>query len=93
MEAASKNAKEMIDVADDPVQNKARSGEITKELLDIVGGAEALKQRSGGHEHREDRSGHRPVVDVSRPEGCRRSTTRSSSRRPRTRTSSRTRRS
>jgi F-type H+-transporting ATPase subunit gamma len=43
MEAATKNAKEMIEVL--TVQyNKARQEKITKELLDIVGGAEALKQ-------------------------------------------------
>jgi F-type H+-transporting ATPase subunit gamma len=43
MEAASKNAKEMIDIL--TIQyNKARQEKITKELLDIVGGAEALKQ-------------------------------------------------
>jgi F-type H+-transporting ATPase subunit gamma len=43
MEAATKNAKEMIDVL--TIQyNKARQEKITKELLDIVGGAEALKQ-------------------------------------------------
>ena len=45
MEAATKNAKEMIDVL--TIQyNKARQEKITKELLDIVGGAEALKQAS-----------------------------------------------
>src|SRR5437016_4692173 len=43
MEAATKNAKEMIDVL--TIQyNKARQEKITKELPDIVGGAEALKQ-------------------------------------------------
>jgi F-type H+-transporting ATPase subunit gamma len=43
MEAASKNAKEMIDLL--TIQfNKARQEKITKELLDIVGGAEALRQ-------------------------------------------------
>jgi F-type H+-transporting ATPase subunit gamma len=43
MEAATQNAKEMIGVL--TVQyNKARQEKITKELLDIVGGAEALKQ-------------------------------------------------
>ncbi len=43
MEAASKNAKEMIGVL--TIQyNKARQERITKELLDIVGGAEALRQ-------------------------------------------------
>jgi len=43
MEAATKNAKEMIDVL--TIQyNKARQERITKELLDIVGGAEALQQ-------------------------------------------------
>jgi F-type H+-transporting ATPase subunit gamma len=43
MEAATKNAKEMIDIL--TIQyNKARQEKITKELLDIVGGAEALKQ-------------------------------------------------
>ncbi len=43
MEAATKNAKEMIGVLS--IQyNKARQEKITKELLDIVGGAEALKQ-------------------------------------------------
>jgi F-type H+-transporting ATPase subunit gamma len=47
MEAATKNAKEMIDVL--TIQyNKARQEKITKELLDIVGGAEALKQSSEG---------------------------------------------
>jgi F-type H+-transporting ATPase subunit gamma len=43
MEAATRNAKEMIEVL--TIQyNKARQEKITKELLDIVGGAEALKQ-------------------------------------------------
>ena len=43
MESATKNAKEMIDVL--TIQyNKARQERITKELLDIVGGAEALHQ-------------------------------------------------
>ena len=43
MEAATKNAKEIIDIL--TIQyNKARQEKITKELLDIVGGAEALKQ-------------------------------------------------
>jgi F-type H+-transporting ATPase subunit gamma len=43
MEAATKNATEMIDVL--TIQyNKARQEKITKELLDIVGGAEALRQ-------------------------------------------------
>jgi F-type H+-transporting ATPase subunit gamma len=43
MEAATKNAKEMIEVL--TIQyNKARQEKITKELLDIVGGAEALTQ-------------------------------------------------
>lgn len=43
MEAATKNASEMIDLL--TIQyNKARQERITKELLDIVGGAEALKQ-------------------------------------------------
>ena len=45
MEAATSNAKEMIEVL--TIQyNKARQEKITKELLDIVGGAEALKQGS-----------------------------------------------
>jgi F-type H+-transporting ATPase subunit gamma len=43
MEAATKNASEMIEVL--TIQyNKARQERITKELLDIVGGAEALRQ-------------------------------------------------
>jgi F-type H+-transporting ATPase subunit gamma len=43
MEAATKNASEMISLL--TIQyNKARQEKITKELLDIVGGAEALKQ-------------------------------------------------
>ena len=43
MEAATKNAQEMIDSL--TIQyNKARQEKITKELLDIVGGAEALRQ-------------------------------------------------
>ena len=43
MEAATKNAKEIIEIL--TIQyNKARQEKITKELLDIVGGAEALKQ-------------------------------------------------
>ncbi len=43
MESATKNAEEMIDVL--TIQyNKARQERITKELLDIVGGAEALRQ-------------------------------------------------
>ena len=45
MESASKNAREMINVL--TIQyNKARQERITKELLDIVGGAEALRQSS-----------------------------------------------
>jgi F-type H+-transporting ATPase subunit gamma len=43
MEAATKNAKEMIDILTIHY-NKARQEKITKELLDIVGGAEALQQ-------------------------------------------------
>jgi F-type H+-transporting ATPase subunit gamma len=43
MEAATKNATEMIEVL--TIQyNKARQEKITKELLDIVGGAEALSK-------------------------------------------------
>lgn len=43
MEAASKNAREMINLL--TIQyNKARQERITKDLLDIVGGAEALRQ-------------------------------------------------
>jgi F-type H+-transporting ATPase subunit gamma len=43
MEAATKNASEMINLL--TIQyNKARQERITKELLDIVGGAEALRQ-------------------------------------------------
>ena len=43
MEAATQNASEMINLLS--IQyNKARQEKITKELLDIVGGAEALKQ-------------------------------------------------
>jgi F-type H+-transporting ATPase subunit gamma len=43
MEAASENAKEMIETL--TIQfNKARQEAITKELLEIVGGAEALRQ-------------------------------------------------
>jgi F-type H+-transporting ATPase subunit gamma len=42
MEAATKNASELINLL--TIQyNKARQEKITKELLDIVGGAEALK--------------------------------------------------
>src|SRR5262249_26451110 len=43
MEAATKNAGEMINVLTIQL-NKARQERITKELLDIVGGAEALRQ-------------------------------------------------
>jgi F-type H+-transporting ATPase subunit gamma len=43
MEAATKNAKDIIGVLT-ILYNKARQEKITKELLDIVGGAEALKQ-------------------------------------------------
>jgi F-type H+-transporting ATPase subunit gamma len=43
MEAATQNAREMIELL--TIQfNKARQERITKELLDIVGGAEALRQ-------------------------------------------------
>jgi F-type H+-transporting ATPase subunit gamma len=42
MSNASKNAKEMIDHLT-IVRNKARQAAITKELLDIIGGVEALK--------------------------------------------------
>ena len=43
MESATKNAREMINIL--TIQyNKARQERITKELLDIVGGAEALRQ-------------------------------------------------
>jgi len=43
MEAATKNAAEMIERLS-LVFNKARQERITKELMDIVGGAEALRQ-------------------------------------------------
>jgi F-type H+-transporting ATPase subunit gamma len=47
MEAASKNAQEMIGLLS--IQyNKARQERITKELLDIVGGAEALRASAQG---------------------------------------------
>ena len=42
MRAASDNAQELIDELT-LSYNKARQGSITKELMDIVGGAEALK--------------------------------------------------
>ncbi len=46
MENATKNASEMIDLL--TLQfNKARQERITKELLEIVGGAEALRQAGG----------------------------------------------
>ena len=46
MEAATRNAKEMIEIL--TIQyNKARQEKITKELLDIVGGAEALRKGAG----------------------------------------------
>jgi len=43
MENASTNAKEMISTLE-LTYNKARQASITKELLEIVGGAEALKK-------------------------------------------------
>jgi len=47
MEAATKNAQEMIGLL--TIQyNKARQERITKELLDIVGGAEALRSSAEG---------------------------------------------
>src|SRR5262249_1585682 len=47
MEAATKNAQEMIGKL--TIQyNKARQERITKELLDIVGGAEALRASAEG---------------------------------------------
>ncbi len=46
MDAATKNASEMIDLL--TLQfNKARQERITKELLEVVAGAEALRQASG----------------------------------------------
>jgi F-type H+-transporting ATPase subunit gamma len=46
MENATRNASEMIDLL--TIQfNKARQERITKELLEIVGGAEALRQARG----------------------------------------------
>ncbi len=46
MEAATQNAEEMIELL--TIQyNKARQERITKELLDIVGGAEALRKSAG----------------------------------------------
>ena len=46
MEAATKNASEMIDLL--TLQfNKARQERITRELLEIVGGAESLRQAAG----------------------------------------------
>jgi F-type H+-transporting ATPase subunit gamma len=46
MDNATKNASEMIDLLTIHF-NKARQERITKELLEIVGGAEALRQASG----------------------------------------------
>jgi F-type H+-transporting ATPase subunit gamma len=46
MEAATKNASEMIDLL--TLQfNKARQERITRELLEVVGGAEALRHARG----------------------------------------------
>jgi F-type H+-transporting ATPase subunit gamma len=43
MDAATKNAKEMIESL--TLQyNKARQASITKELMEIIGGSEALKE-------------------------------------------------
>jgi F-type H+-transporting ATPase subunit gamma len=47
MEAATKNADEMIGQLT-MQYNKARQERITKELLDIVGGAEALRASAEG---------------------------------------------
>ena len=47
MEAATKNAQEMIEHLTIKY-NKARQERITKELLDIVGGAEALRASAEG---------------------------------------------
>jgi F-type H+-transporting ATPase subunit gamma len=47
MEAATKNAQEMIELLTIHY-NKARQERITKELLDIVGGAEALRKAAEG---------------------------------------------
>jgi F-type H+-transporting ATPase subunit gamma len=46
MENATKNASEMIDLLTIHF-NKARQERITRELLEIVGGAEALRQAAG----------------------------------------------
>ena len=43
MDSATKNAKEMIDRLT-LVYNKARQAGITKELMEIVSGSEALKE-------------------------------------------------
>ena len=43
MDSATKNAKEMIDSLT-LVYNRARQAAITKELMEIIGGAEALKE-------------------------------------------------
>jgi F-type H+-transporting ATPase subunit gamma len=42
MDSATKNAKEMIDRLT-LTYNRARQAAITKELMEIIGGAEALK--------------------------------------------------
>ena len=56
IESASKNAKEMIDVL--TIQyNKARQERITKELLDIVGGAVDFKPFTGCTAQRNRRRG------------------------------------
>jgi F-type H+-transporting ATPase subunit gamma len=43
MDSATKNAKEMIDSLT-LAYNRARQAAITKELMEIIGGAEALKE-------------------------------------------------
>ena len=60
MKAATDNAEELIRNLT-RVMNRARQDSITTEIMEIVGGAEALRSSTGAHEEADD-------VDVLRPD-------------------------
>ena len=51
MKAATDNAEELITTLS-RVMNRARQDAITTEIMEIVGGAEALRQAGDGHDDR-----------------------------------------
>ena len=67
MKAATDNAEELIINAQPRIMNRARQDAITTEIMEIVGGAEALKAGTGDEDARMSRSNSKSRLRLSNP--------------------------